>query len=1626
MGFRLLFLAFFTALFLPAGAQWTPYAPISQQNYHFVRSYDSQFFYGGGSGIFIRTLNGGATWDSLPLLDQSNNPYLISTLYSIDFISPSTGVATGFMLTGNTEIILKTTNGGANWTTVSSNSSVTYPRYLNSIRYVNATTIIAVGRNGRILRSTNGGSSWTTISSGGSNELTDIMFANATLGFIVGQGKILKTTNGGASWPSIQTVPDFLASLWVENDTLAYAGSDNGKIYRTINAGVTWTVLPFTLGGAEISDIEFTSVDTGYAVCGSSLYKTCDGGTYWEVQEFQGVDLRSIHFRTPVNGLLVGDDGRKYYTLNGGGAYYPVSRFTISNVVSCPDSTIYLSSTSDPAYAHQWFLNGNPISTSYATTIAISAPSQLDTVMLVVSNGTYTDTLSATVNTTAALTMNINSSVTNDTLCNLQSTTVKVFNSESGVTYRLRKGTTNIGGAQAGNGGTLTFNTGVQSVTDTTWNIMATKTVAGCGTANFYNYHTIFVSRPNYLLYLAPASDTICKGQSTTLTISSSEPGVSYQVFRGSTSLGILTGNGGPVSFNSGVLSNTTVFTTQATTPAGCMEALAPTTVVVDRVNFFCAVTSALLEPGDTLQIANNTTPAGLSYSWQFGTGATPATSTQADPGNVSYTGLGVKSIKLNVVTPYGCPDSLDLDTKVIATIPPANCSYSRGAQKPTGNGIQTLAADASGNVYYTVGAGSATSHLAFTQQNDSIHTPYAPAANFGNRTFLVKTDEKGIYQWQVAIYHGSMSNPLMGVTCDVNGNVYAAYHHAVSTDTCRIYSTNGSSVKFRPPYSGGNRSFVLMKFNRDGVLQWYQNRVWFQPNAVMRMKCDETNGVYYAINNCIVKYDTSGVFQWSSVGYYTVLAFDGNNNLWSCEQAFSLLLRQIDKTTGVVQQTINTGSVDFFPDGLEFDVQNNFYISGRFNGTCTLPNVPPITGSGDDMLIAKVNASGQAQWVKGTSSQYNASHAGLAVAGNRVLMSLYVQPGDVMQYGSASVTTPAGNWAQVLVILDTLGQNDTMLRVVTNPMNHSCCRHLTLVASHGSNFIFGGSYVTASTFDFPVIPAYPDPTFRNYFVYRTDLSCFTLPQPPDVAAFGIPAQVCEGVPAQLIDQSQPQPASVSWAMPGGNPSSSSLSNPQVIYSSGGTYTVTLTAVFPSGDTLTTFQTILVNTPPVIAVIGPDSLCAGTGASFTATGASTYAWPDGSTGSTYTLAPVNADTIITLTGTSAAGCTASTGHAVTVLPLPAPGISGPGSLCTGNGATFTASGASTYTWPDGSTGTTYTLAPISADTIITLTATSATGCTASTGHTVIALPLPVISVSGPDTLCAGNGASFTASGASTYTWPDGSTGATYTLAPVNADTLLTVTGTSAAGCGASANYPVAVIATPSFTVSGPDTLCAGTAGTFTAGGALFYLWPDGSAAPVYTTAALYTDTLIAVIGYGAASCAADDSFAVAVRALPVVTLSAFSPDTVCATNGLVNLPAASPAGGTYWDAAGAASYPYYDPLLAPLGMNVVHYTWMDSFGCTGGDSTQVFVDICSSVETPVASVTLANLCGNGIIELQPGRVSSIHVLNTLGQQVLVSQDCCVVDLRDRPAGIYFIILSDEQGQPVQQVRYLKY
>ena len=127
----------------------------------------STIFMASGSGI-IKSTDGGNTWNTYPIVDLSNNPLPLSWFYDMHFFDANNGVATGFITTGTSEVIFKTTNGGLNWSTVSIYNSGAWPRMLNDISFLSATTGVAVGTNGRILRSVNSGSSWNAVSSSNS------------------------------------------------------------------------------------------------------------------------------------------------------------------------------------------------------------------------------------------------------------------------------------------------------------------------------------------------------------------------------------------------------------------------------------------------------------------------------------------------------------------------------------------------------------------------------------------------------------------------------------------------------------------------------------------------------------------------------------------------------------------------------------------------------------------------------------------------------------------------------------------------------------------------------------------------------------------------------------------------------------------------------------------------------------------------------------------------------------------------------------------------------------------------------------------------------------------------------------------------------------------------------------------------------------------------------------------------------------------------------------------------------------------------------------------------------------------------------------------------------------------
>jgi photosystem II stability/assembly factor-like uncharacterized protein len=179
----------------------------------------------GGSGLILKTTNGGTSWVS-----QYSEPYTM--LWSVCFTDTNTGYAVGYNGT-----ILKTTNGGASWTKQSSGTSSN----LYSVRFADSNVGYAVGAGGTILKTTNGGTSWVNLSSGTNNQLTGVYFTDANTGYVVGGGgTILKTTTGGttavAAENRVDQPQDFYLSQNYPNPFLSGAKSRlAGNPVTTIN-----------------------------------------------------------------------------------------------------------------------------------------------------------------------------------------------------------------------------------------------------------------------------------------------------------------------------------------------------------------------------------------------------------------------------------------------------------------------------------------------------------------------------------------------------------------------------------------------------------------------------------------------------------------------------------------------------------------------------------------------------------------------------------------------------------------------------------------------------------------------------------------------------------------------------------------------------------------------------------------------------------------------------------------------------------------------------------------------------------------------------------------------------------------------------------------------------------------------------------------------------------------------------------------------------------------------------------------------------------------------------------------------------------------------------------------------
>jgi hypothetical protein len=280
--------------------------------------------------------------------------------------------------------------------------------------------------------------------------------------------------------------------------------------------------------------------------------------------------------------------------------------------------------------------------------------------------------------------------------------------------------------------------------------------------------------------------------------------------------------------------------------------------------------------------------------------------------------------------------------------------------------------------------------------------------------------------------------------------------------------------------------------------------------------------------------------------------------------------------------------------------------------------------------------------------------------------------------------------------------------------------------------------------------------------------------------------------------------------------------NANVSPTSTSAYTVVGTAANGCISANTATSNLTVNATPTITA-NDGLICTGQSFTIMASGAITYTYSSNSN----VVSPL-ITTAYSVTGTSSLGCVASNTAIsnVTVVTTPTVTVNS-GVICSGETFTIIPSGATSYTFSNGSS----TVSPTSNSSYSVSAAAAICSVTVNL--------LPTISVN-DGTICAGDSFTIIPSGANTYTVSGGNL-----VVTPSSNSSYSVTGTSTDGCvGASAAVSsVTVNALPTVAiVSSSSLLCEGETTSLTTSGALTYTWNSNQTTTVIAISPTTTTT----------------------------------------------------------------------------------------------------------------------------------------------------------------------------------------
>jgi photosystem II stability/assembly factor-like uncharacterized protein len=315
---------------------------------HFVTALEGYIV--GENATILKTTDGGQTWTTVPNPTPSGVALLGLHVQQGDQGSIVHVCGNQPDAFGNNPTLLRSLDGGATWEQQML-SLATGQGFLIDVHCQSEQDCFLAGteteEGAMVARNTSGGSVWphqllymdVLGTPTPAANLREFSFPSSEVGYCVGvddqnlNGIVFKTIDAGTSWTAVHefTGPSYLMSIRCLSVDECFCSSINGSIYRTVNGGTTWMELQ--VHDNIVADLGFVDQSIGYASATTTMLKTMDGGLTWNQDPGYtapiGTVLKKLHV-APAYGfaIVVGNNGVAYKT-----SFDPIS-------VGVPESSI--------------------------------------------------------------------------------------------------------------------------------------------------------------------------------------------------------------------------------------------------------------------------------------------------------------------------------------------------------------------------------------------------------------------------------------------------------------------------------------------------------------------------------------------------------------------------------------------------------------------------------------------------------------------------------------------------------------------------------------------------------------------------------------------------------------------------------------------------------------------------------------------------------------------------------------------------------------------------------------------------------------------------------------------------------------------------------------------------------------------------------------------------------------------------------------------------------------------------------------------------------------------------------------------------------------------------------------